>query len=124
MVDEGQPQTISVSLGTETPHCRPWSATLLTKVGNAADEGRQRDKTGCQEGELKGNQARTVGLLLDGDADGIIVIPPQYAAEIAEKAKAYHAGEEDQLDGILTRGEWPRPWVTETLEKVGFEFVD
>ena len=26
--------------------------------------------------------------------------------------------------GILTRGEWPRPWVDEALKKVGFEFVD
>ena len=64
------------------------------------------------------------GDIIVGDADGIIVINPEYAKEIAEKAKAYHAGEEKQLEGILTRGEWPRPWVQETLEKVGFEFVD
>ena len=64
------------------------------------------------------------GDIIVGDADGIIVINPQYAKEIAEKAKAYHDSEEKQLEGILTRGEWPRPWVQDTLEKVGFEFVD
>ena len=64
------------------------------------------------------------GDIIVGDADGIIVINPQYAKEIAEKAKAYHDSEEKQLEGILTRGEWPRPWVQDTLEKVGFEFID
>ena len=64
------------------------------------------------------------GDIIVGDADGIIVINPQYAKEIAKKAKAYHDSEEKQLEGILTRGEWPRPWVQDTLEKVGFEFID
>ena len=59
-----------------------------------------------------------------GDSDGLIAIRPEFAKELAEKARAYHAGEEKQLEGIHTRGEWPRPWVDETLEKVGFEFVD
>ena len=45
-------------------------------------------------------------------------------AQLAKIAKAYHEGEENQLDGIINRGEWPRPWVQDSLEKVGFEFVD
>ena len=44
--------------------------------------------------------------------------------ELAEKAKAYHEGEEKQMEGILQRGEWPRSWVDAKLEEVGFEFVD
>ena len=46
------------------------------------------------------------------------------AKELAETAKAYHGGEEKQMEGILQRGEWPRPWVDGKLEEVGFEFVD
>ena len=46
------------------------------------------------------------------------------AEELAKIAKAYHEGEENQLDGIINRGEWPRPWVQDSLKKVGFEFVD
>ena len=64
------------------------------------------------------------GDIIVGDSDGLIAIRPEFAKELAEKARAYHAGEEKQLEGIHTRGEWPRPWVDETLEKVGFEFVD
>ncbi|MCD8120788.1 MAG: RraA family protein [Clostridiales bacterium] len=65
------------------------------------------------------------GDIIVGDYDGLLVIrPDEHTAELAEKAKKYHAGEEKQLEGILTRGEWPRPWVDELLEKVGFEFVD
>lgn len=64
------------------------------------------------------------GDIIVGDSDGLIAIRLEFAKELAEKARAYHAGEEKQLEGIHTRGEWPRPWVDETLEKVGFEFVD
>lgn len=64
------------------------------------------------------------GDIIVGDSDGLIAIRREFAKELAEKARAYHAGEEKQLEGIHTRGEWPRPWVDETLEKVGFEFVD
>lgn len=65
------------------------------------------------------------GDIIVGDSDGILVIhPDEHTAELAEKAKAYHASEEKQLEGILNRCEWPRPWVDGLLEKVGFEFVD
>ena len=64
------------------------------------------------------------GDILVGDSDGLIAIDPKNAEELAKIAKAYHEGEENQLDGIINRGEWPRPWVQDSLEKVGFEFVD
>ncbi|MDO4475165.1 MAG: RraA family protein [Lachnospiraceae bacterium] len=64
------------------------------------------------------------GDILIGDADGILVIPPEFAAEIAEKAKATNLSEVGQLDGILAGKGWPRPWVDAKLEEVGFEFVD
>ena len=65
------------------------------------------------------------GDIIIGDSDGLLAIKPdENTAELAEIARNYHAGEEKQLEGILTRGEWPRPWVDEALKKVGFEFVD
>ena len=64
------------------------------------------------------------GDIIVGDSDGLIAIRPEHAAELAKVAKAYHEGEEKQMEGILNRGEWPRPWVDSLLEKVGFEFVD
>lgn len=64
------------------------------------------------------------GDIIVGDPDGLIVIRPEHAEEIAKKAMAYHESEEKQLEGILTRGEWPRAWVDDKLKEVGFEFVD
>ena len=64
------------------------------------------------------------GDIIVGDSDGLISVRPEHAKELAEAAKAYHAGEEKQMEGILSRGEWPRPWVDSKLEEAGFEFVD
>ena len=64
------------------------------------------------------------GDIIVGDADGLLVIRPEDAEELAKKAKAWHDSEERQLEGILTKGEWVRPWVDDKLKEVGFEFVD
>ena len=64
------------------------------------------------------------GDIIVGDSDGLIAIRQEHAKELAEKAKAYHEGEEKQMEGILQRGEWPRSWVDAKLEEVGFEFLD
>ena len=64
------------------------------------------------------------GDIIIGDADGLLVIHPEDAEALAKKARAYHASEEKQLEGIKTRGEWVRPWVDAKLAEVGFEFVD
>lgn len=64
------------------------------------------------------------GDIVIGDGDGVIVVPPEIAREIAGRAREYHAGEARQLEGIRSGGGWPRPWVDEKLREVGFEFVD
>ena len=64
------------------------------------------------------------GDIIVGDADGLLVIRPEDAEELAKKAKAWHDSEETQLEGILTKGEWVRPWVDDQLKEVGFEFVE
>ena len=64
------------------------------------------------------------GDIIVGDADGLLVIHPEDAKELAKKARAYHEGEEKQLEGIHATGQWVRTWVDKKLEEVGFEFVD
>ena len=64
------------------------------------------------------------GDIIVGDADGLLVIRPEDAEELGKKAKAWHESEEKQMEGILTKGEWIRPWVDDKLKEVGFEFVD
>lgn len=64
------------------------------------------------------------GDIIVGDADGLLVVHPEDAEEIAKKAKTYHESEEKQLEGIHTTGKWVRSWVDSKLEEVGFEFID
>ena len=62
------------------------------------------------------------GDIIIGDADGLLVIDPKYAKEIAEKAWAVNKSEVGQLQGILSGKGWPRPWVEDKLKEVGFTF--
>ena len=64
------------------------------------------------------------GDIIVGDADGLLVIRPEDAEELAKKARAYHENEEKQLEGIHTTGKWVRSWVDAKLDEVGFEFID
>jgi regulator of RNase E activity RraA len=64
------------------------------------------------------------GDIIIGDSDGLIVVRPEDAAEIAAKSRAYFEGEQKQLEGILSGKGWPRPWVDELLKEKGFEFID
>ena len=56
------------------------------------------------------------GDIIVGDSDGILVIPPEFAAEILEKAAATHASEAKQLEGIRTNQGWVRPWIEAKLK--------
>ena len=62
------------------------------------------------------------GDIIVGDADGLLVIPPQFAEEIAKAAWKVNESEKGQLDGILSGKGWPRPWVQDKLKEVGFSF--
>lgn len=64
------------------------------------------------------------GDIVVGDEDGVLVVPPDVAGDIAKKAREYSAGEARQLEGIHSGRGWPRPWVDDRLREVGFEFVD
>lgn len=74
-------------------------------------------------GELRGTISlggRVVrpGDLVVGDGDGVVIIPKEQAPEILRAARETVKKEEAILQGIL-RGEYPRPWVDETLRSIG-----
>ena len=62
------------------------------------------------------------GDILVGDADGIVVIDPQDAPEILEKAKEKFAQEQEKFKAIED-GTMDRSWVDKSLEKLGCEIV-
>ncbi len=63
------------------------------------------------------------GDILVGDADGVVVISPEDAPAILEKARATFAKEAGIFKAIKD-GDWNRSWVDELLELKGCEIVD
>lgn len=62
------------------------------------------------------------GDILVGDADGIVVIDPQDAPEILEKAREKYKQEQIKFKAI-EEGTMDRSWVDKTLVKLGCEFI-
>ena len=58
------------------------------------------------------------GDLIVGDADGVVVVPRETAAEIVKAAQA-KVDSEDQRMKAIGRGELKQAWVGETLKAVG-----
>ena len=59
------------------------------------------------------------GDIIAGDADGILVIAPEDARELAQKAQKVLDMENGILEKILTEGTYIRPWVDEKLKELG-----
>lgn len=59
------------------------------------------------------------GDIIAGDADGIVVIAPEDAEELAQKAQKVLDMENGILEKILTEGTYIRPWVDEKLKELG-----
>lgn len=59
------------------------------------------------------------GDIIVGDADGIVVIRPEDAQELATRAKAVLEMENGILEKILNEGTYIRPWVDEKLKALG-----
>jgi len=62
------------------------------------------------------------GDILVGDADGIVVIDPQDAPNILEKAREKYKQEQIKFKSI-EEGTMDRSWVDKTLVKLGCDFV-
>ena len=68
-----------------------------------------------------GNVTIEPGDILCGDADGVVVVRPGEAAEVAAKARAHFEGEDAKMKKILAEGRFDRPWVVEKLKELGYE---
>ncbi len=64
------------------------------------------------------------GDIVVGDADGVIVIRPEEAVELAAKVRAFNENEVVTMERIAREGTLPRPWVDQKLEAMGVEYVD
>ena len=64
------------------------------------------------------------GDIVVGDADGVIVIRPDEAEELAKKVRAFNDNEAVTMERIANEGVLPRPWVDQKLEAIGVEYVD
>jgi RraA family protein len=63
------------------------------------------------------------GDIIAGDIDGLVVIRPEDAAEVAEKAANQNAGEKKLLETIAA-GTWDRSNFEVTLNNLGCEIID
>ena len=63
------------------------------------------------------------GDILVGNGDGVVVIRPQDALELAKKARAVMENEAKQLASIGEGHGLPRSWVDEKLQALGFEVI-
>ena len=61
------------------------------------------------------------GDILVGDADGVVVVRPGEAADVAAKARAHTEGEQVKMQKILAEGRFDRPFVVEKLKELGYE---
>lgn len=62
------------------------------------------------------------GDIVVGDRDGVVVIRPEDAPQIAAAARGVVAKEANLIEGIL-RGDYVRPWVDAKLEEIGCEYL-
>lgn len=81
-------------------------------------------------GELMASYCKLRGvsaMVTDGcvrDSDGIVVIKPEDAAEVIKKVKKINKKEEKILETMNTKGTYDRPWVDESLDKLGVKIID
>jgi regulator of RNase E activity RraA len=63
------------------------------------------------------------GDIVVGDADGVVVVRPEDAEEVLQKAKAMHAKELQTVRDIENLA-WDRSWVDRVLREKGCEFIE
>ncbi|MGM0755902.1 MAG: RraA family protein [Bacillota bacterium] len=62
------------------------------------------------------------GDIIVGDQDGVVVIQPEYARELAEQTSNVSEKETSIMEKILEEGIYDRPWVDEKLKEIGCEY--
>lgn len=68
-----------------------------------------------------GGQVVKPGDIVVGDPDGVIIIDPAAAPEIAAATRATMKNEEQIMSDILQKKEYIRPWVDEKLRELGYK---
>lgn len=63
------------------------------------------------------------GDIIVGDDDGVIIIDPAIADEIATATEGVEKKEADIMDHILNDGTYIRPWVDDKLKEIGCEVI-
>ena len=63
------------------------------------------------------------GDIIVGDDDGVIIIDPAIADEIATATEGVEKKEADIVDHILNDGTYIRPWVDDKLKEIGCEII-
>lgn len=64
------------------------------------------------------------GDIVVGDSDGVLILHPQDAEQIAAATRQVAEKEKLILDGILEKGRYERPWVDEILQRMKCEMVN
>lgn len=70
-----------------------------------------------------GGQVVRPGDIIVGDKDGIVVIKPEEAEELAKKVEEVHKKESGIIETMKKDGTYIRPWVDETLDKLGAKII-
>jgi len=63
------------------------------------------------------------GDIIVGDEDGVLIIPPELAPQLADAAEGVEKKESKIMEHILQDGTYDRPWVQEKLKEIGCETV-
>lgn len=71
-----------------------------------------------------GGQVVRPGDIIAGDADGIIIIRPEEAAELADKAEAVLKKENGIMETMERDGSYKRSWVDEKLQELECEYIE
>lgn len=77
-------------------------------------------------GELRGTISLSgivvnPGDIIVGDGDGVIVVRPDEAEELARKTEAIMKKEYELMQSIIKEGKYDRPWVDEKIKEIGCE---
>ncbi|MER3114049.1 RraA family protein [Bacillus altitudinis] len=62
------------------------------------------------------------GDIVVGDQDGVVIIKPEYARDLAEQTSHVSEKEASIMEKIKKEGIYNRPWVDEKLKEIGCEY--
>lgn len=71
-----------------------------------------------------GGQIVYPGDIVVGDADGVVFVRPDEAGNLIEKTRKHNENERNILKTMNHEGTYVRPWVDETLDKLGVSYLD